>query len=484
MMRCRNIFMMLLLGLLVSLDLQAQGNGVESLRQTSKAFAAVARKVSPSVVLIQVERESEAVQMSPFGLPFGDGDRWPFGDDLFKRFFGDRFPDMPRFNAPGEKRPGKQRSVVGQGSGFVFASDGKLGNKTYILTNNQIGVPTIFYPDYYGYPARNTNYGGDIISFDYHPTGLSPLKTQINQLIYVLKNYINGSTSVDYLNYAPSSPTNYITGSASRSLIYQLNANGSIGGKEVIVAINFGNTRLQVDHIIAVRNGIVQGTKFTDILQKSAFPTAVVDGSNRIYIDLPARSYSVWVQGTVSALPVELIDFQAVAQQEGIKLSWTTKSEKNVKSFEVQRSLDAQSFRTIATLSPQGTEGQGATYQYLDVDVPRNEVVYYRLKMNDLDGSVDYSRIKDVRIDDNRLQLSLSPNPTLGNTTLHLNSAEAMVIQIHLYDMAGRQVLHTEHTLRQGDNTFTLPTSQLSGGVYETIISDGVRKWGKRLVKQ
>ncbi|MFN8358106.1 MAG: alpha-amylase family glycosyl hydrolase [Spirosomataceae bacterium] len=354
----------------------------------------------------------------------------------------------------------------------------------YILTNNQIGVPTIFYPDYYGYPARNTNYGGDIISFDYHPTGLSPLKTQINQLIYVLKNYINGSTSVDYLNYAPSSPTNYITGSASRSLIYQLNANGSIGGKEVIVAINFGNTRLQVDHIIAVRNGIVQGTKFTDILQKSAFPTAVVDGSNRIYIDLPARSYSVWVQGTVSALPVELIDFQAVAQQEGIKLSWTTKSEKNVKSFEVQRSLDAQSFRTIATLSPQGTEGQGATYQYLDVDVPRNEVVYYRLKMNDLDGSVDYSRIKDVRIDDNRLQLSLSPNPTLGNTTLHLNSAEAMVIQIHLYDMAGRQVLHTEHTLRQGDNTFTLPTSQLSGGVYETIISDGVRKWGKRLVKQ
>lgn len=129
---------LILLLLMMPFEVMAQANGVESLRQTSKAFAEVARKVSPSVVLIQVERETEAAQISPFGFPFGDGELGPFGDDLFKRFFGDRFPDMPRFNAPG-KRPGKQRFVVGQGSGFVFASNNKLlGNKTYILTNNHV----------------------------------------------------------------------------------------------------------------------------------------------------------------------------------------------------------------------------------------------------------------------------------------------------------------------------------------------------------
>ena len=135
--RFETVMMIMLLGLLTALDIQAQGNGVESLRQTSKAFAEVARKVSPSVVLIQVERETEAAQMSPFGLPFGDGERFPFGDELFKRFFGDRFPDMPRHNVPG-KPQGKQRSVVGQGSGFVFAVDGKTKGKTYILTNNHV----------------------------------------------------------------------------------------------------------------------------------------------------------------------------------------------------------------------------------------------------------------------------------------------------------------------------------------------------------
>ncbi len=131
----RNFFMVLMLGLLVPLNLLAQGNGIESLRQTSKAFAEVARKVSPSVVLIQVERENESGRQAPFGFPFGEGERWPFGDDLFKRFFGERFPDMPRFNAP----PGEQRSVVGQGSGFVFSSGNRaLSNKTYILTNNHV----------------------------------------------------------------------------------------------------------------------------------------------------------------------------------------------------------------------------------------------------------------------------------------------------------------------------------------------------------
>lgn len=136
MIRYRNVLIALILALLPVLA-AAQDNGIESLRQTSKAFAEVARKVSPSVVLIQVERESEAVQMSPFGFPFGDGERGPFGDELFRRFFGDRFPEMPRFNEPGRKQPGKQRSVVGQGSGFVFSSN-HSGNKAYILTNNHV----------------------------------------------------------------------------------------------------------------------------------------------------------------------------------------------------------------------------------------------------------------------------------------------------------------------------------------------------------
>jgi len=101
-------------------------DGVENLRQTSKAFASVARQVSPSVVFIQVESTREGFALTPF--------QSPFGDDLFKRFFGD---DFPGFSQP-QKPQGKQRAVS-QGSGFVFSSKkGMLSDTTYILTNSHV----------------------------------------------------------------------------------------------------------------------------------------------------------------------------------------------------------------------------------------------------------------------------------------------------------------------------------------------------------
>lgn len=101
--------------------LSAQDAGIESLRETGKAFRSVAREVSPSVVYIQVEKTVESRSSgSPFeGQPFG-----PFGDEFFRRFFG------PHFESP-EQRP-QQRRTTGQGSGFLISADG------YVMTNNHV----------------------------------------------------------------------------------------------------------------------------------------------------------------------------------------------------------------------------------------------------------------------------------------------------------------------------------------------------------
>ncbi len=111
----------------------AQQGGIENLRQTSKAFASVARVVSPSVVFIQVEsrtRDTGGTQIRP--SPFGE--QLPFGEDFFKRFFGDEFPRVPP-----QQDPRSERRAIGQGSGFVFAANGGLlSDKTYILTNNHV----------------------------------------------------------------------------------------------------------------------------------------------------------------------------------------------------------------------------------------------------------------------------------------------------------------------------------------------------------
>lgn len=125
---------LLLLSTLV-LPAYALDAGVENLRQTGKAFAAVAREVSPAVVFIQVEGKVTGPGTVPFSSPFGE--EWPFGDDFFRRFFGDEFPGFPQ--PPGPEQPRGERRIMGQGSGFVFKTDkGLLSDKTYILTNNHV----------------------------------------------------------------------------------------------------------------------------------------------------------------------------------------------------------------------------------------------------------------------------------------------------------------------------------------------------------
>ena len=94
-------------------------DAIENLRETGKAFASVARAVSPSVVFIQVEGRRKA---SP--SPFGPGS--PFSDDFLRRFFGDQLP---------QQQPEGSNRVFGQGSGFVFRT---TGDKAYILTNNHV----------------------------------------------------------------------------------------------------------------------------------------------------------------------------------------------------------------------------------------------------------------------------------------------------------------------------------------------------------
>ena len=237
---------------------------------------------------------------------------------------------------------------------------------TYLLTNNQLGVPTVFYPDYYGYPAPS---GGLYL---YHPTNLPPYKTEIDKLILALKLYINGSPSVDYLNrFSTPYSSNFIQGTSNKSLIYQLQGHAGNGNREVICAINFGGTTLKVDHGINTRGGTIpSGTIFTDILSRSAFPYQTLSGTNQVYIELPPYSYSVWVQATPCAADNIILtssigsNAQTVCVDSSIvKITYSTLGATGATITGLPAGVTGSWLANVVTIS--GTPSVSGTFSYL-----------------------------------------------------------------------------------------------------------------------
>lgn len=341
----------------------------------------------------------------------------------------------------------------------------------YLLTNNQVGLPTVFYPDYF--PVTPPNY----------PT--THLQAEIDALWAIHQQYIFQSSSVDYLSrFGTPYSSNYIGGFDNTTLLYQLS--GGIAGEEVIVAINFAGSTdtLKVDHGINMTNLSV-GDTLRDVLGNSKFDYALINGSNQMYIELPPRSYSVWVSSAALApLPAELVDFRAEAEQKQVKLTWETAAEENLQGFEIERSADGRNFASIGWVHAKGSNALSTNYLFWDQAPGSAQTLYYRLKLTDHDQSYQYSPLHSVQFKGTLSQLTLWPNPTREQTELVLESTKNGQVNIQLVNTLGQEWLLETHPIAPGSNRIPIDLQDLVSGIYAIKIQMGTEKWVRWLVKK
>jgi len=175
----------------------------------------------------------------------------------------------------------------------------------------------------------------------------------------------------------------------------------------------------------------------------------------------------------VLVLPIELMHFNVVNQENRVFLEWTTASEINNDYFEVERSSDGNNFEVLGVVGGMGNSFSPVDYSIVDTQ-PKSGTNYYRLKQVDFDGSFEYSEVKVINLE-REVFVSVFPNPTSDFITIQ-STLECYAWQ--MIDLNGRLI-------RKGDSTLeTLDLSNVEDGMYfiQILDSESQINYQKKLI--
>jgi hypothetical protein len=187
-------------------------------------------------------------------------------------------------------------------------------------------------------------------------------------------------------------------------------------------------------------------------------------------IVIPGTSfYEDWILvDNTNPLPIELSNFEVSCDNETIDIVWTTQSEINNNYFTVEKSYDGITFFEISTIT--GAGNSNSTINYALNDNNTNELVYYRLKQVDFDGSFTFSEIETLNC---RAEENVVWNAYFSENELIIDyeSEKQNQINIILYGTNGQLIFNSSLMPVNGKNKMTLNQLLLPKGIYLMSLS-------------
>jgi hypothetical protein len=210
-------------------------------------------------------------------------------------------------------------------------------------------------------------------------------------------------------------------------------------------------------------------------------------GTPTIYSRVAANTDLSFALKANSPLPVRLLSFIGKSTPNGNIFNWKTSNETNFSHFEIERSDDAKAYKKIGEVLGSKSE----SYEYFDnssltwLRTPLNlSLIYYRLKMLDIDGKFSYSKIISIEnsLSESKEVGSFYPNPATGNTsTIDINTTEASEWTINQFDNSGRQLNSFKKYLQKGNNK--LEINSLTEGLNIVQFNIGTKTESRKVIR-
>ena len=203
------------------------------------------------------------------------------------------------------------------------------------------------------------------------------------------------------------------------------------------------------------------------------------------------RMYSFWFktftyqQPIVNLLPVTVINWNATLANNNFALKWTTTVEKNSSHFIVERSFDGAEYSDIAMIFAAGSSDINIDYSYNDkIPAGNSGIIYYRLKMVDMDGVYRISAVKIVRIgksaDD--VKIMAYPNPVVNDVRITVpQNWQGKQVSYQLANANG-QIIRS-YTVQHASQTEVIGMTQVPAGMYLLRVITGTETAVQTVIK-
>ena len=172
-------------------------------------------------------------------------------------------------------------------------------------------------------------------------------------------------------------------------------------------------------------------------------------------------------------LPLTLTDFSGVLKNGTINLNWKTATEINLKNFEIEKSTNGSTWANVGAVTAKNS-AVGATYNF-NISNVKEQFLLLRLRMNDKDGKVSYSKVVTIKINNSKI-ISLIGNPAVNSIKVAINQETAETFQAVLFSLDGKKITGINYSHAGGSSVMELKTAGVAPGLYLLNISSAGTK--------
>ncbi len=186
------------------------------------------------------------------------------------------------------------------------------------------------------------------------------------------------------------------------------------------------------------------------------------------------------------SLAVKLTSFFATLKNKQGLLNWVTENELNNDHFEIERSEDGVTFSSRGIVSGNGTTSTTHYYNFTDEININASIIYYRLKIVDVDGKISFSKIVALLLKGNlKGDITIYPNPFEYNVKIALNAESDIDAQYRIISFEGKEVFSRKISLQKGNNIVVInDIGELASGNYLLEITMGKEKYLKKIIRK